>query len=107
MTRHGSKHQQNQAIDQPNAGSIEVGPLGEPTSPTDPSTTGSQGTFAPRLRQSAAPFCPYHPTVRCVSRGSTPFFTRYYCTVPGCGYVEKRPRPQANPPADQEDFSAR
>jgi hypothetical protein len=60
-------------------------------------------------RQSAAPFCPYHPDTRCESRGSTPHFTRYYCPVEGCTFSIKQQRPDIRRRiAEQdEDFSAR
>ena len=67
-----------------------------------------------RGRQSAAPVCPYCSTkdkpVRCVSKGSSSFFTRYYCPTEGCSFSIKVARPslrrrQQRP--DQEDFAAR
>jgi len=62
-----------------------------------------------RGRQSAAPMCPYHPKRRCKAKGSTPFFTRYYCPEPGCTFSVKQPRPEMRTRLheDEEDFSAR
>lgn len=48
---------------------------------------------AQRARQSAAPFCAIHKKTRCESKGSTPFFTRYYCPEPGCRFSIKMARP--------------
>lgn len=63
-----------------------------------------------RARQGNAPFCTTHKDVRCESKHSDPFFTRYYCPVEGCRFSLKisRPNPKQKPPPEpEEDFSAR
>ena len=68
----------------------------------------------PRGRQSAAPCCPYCSTadkkVRCVSKRSDSYFTRYYCPNEHCPFSIKIPRPSLRRRAqrpDQDDFAAR
>lgn len=57
-----------------------------------------------------APLCPIHK-VACVSRNSSPYYTRYYCPDPGCSYSEKVMRPGLQRvlqrERDEEDYSAR
>jgi hypothetical protein len=76
--------------------------------PTD--TPPTEGDDEPRLRQSAAPLCPYHG-VRCESKRSEPYFTRYYCPEDGCSYSQKLPKPgmaeRLQRDRDQEGHSAR
>lgn len=65
-----------------------------------------------RLRQNAPiKCCPYHKDVKLVSNRSETYFTRYYCTHPGCNYSEKVPKPQLQQilkrEEENEGFSAR
>ena len=65
----------------------------------------------PVAARTAAPNCPYHKDTTCESGHSDPYFTRYYCPVPGCTFSVKQSRPRiaqrVEAEAAQEDFSAR
>lgn len=78
---------------------------GPQLSTIDPPPAGERHASAERR-----PECPYHKCA-CESRRSEPFFTRYYCPQPGCGYSEKVARPtirRERDAADQRDsLSAR
>lgn len=84
-------------------------PINLPENP--PEDAAEQPAESPRARQTSQPFCPYHKDVRCKSRNSGAFFTRYYCPVDGCTFSVKLPRPeigQRTREADEEEgFSAR
>ena len=97
---------------QPAPAPVDINP--EPLSSADhvEADEGAGETHAAeRGRQSAAPFCPYHPKERCVSRNSNAFFTRYYCPRDDCEFSIKQPRPSLRSrlrrEEEQEGFGAR
>jgi hypothetical protein len=88
--------------------SIAVAPAAAPAK--DPTTD--------RLRQGAAPVCPYckneknEPFQVCKSQGSTPYYTRYKCPTTGCPFRQQIPRLKiaqrvAAATEAEQDFSAR
>ncbi len=79
-----------------------------PEERTEPDSQHSE-----RGRQCNQVICPYCK-VKCKSRRSEPFYTRYYCTDEGCSYSVKIPRPilvesakRRRVPQDEDDYGAR